>query len=152
MRLVQDIMTTDIVSVTEGTSIHTATQLLLKHGFNGLPVVNLEGSLVGLVCQSDIVAQQKELRLPTYFTVLDGLIPLSSPTDTEEQIRRMTARTVKDAMSSPVKTVAPDTPLDKVASLMVDANFHTIPVVHERNLVGIIGMADLLQSIASSPT
>ncbi len=150
MRLAQDIMTTNIVTVTEDTPINEAARILLENGFNGLPVLDENGGLTGVICQSDIVAQQKLLRLPTYFTVLDGLIPLTSPADTEEQIRRITASTVEEAMSSPVKTVHPDATLDKVASLMVDDNFHTIPVVDNTRLIGIIGMADLLRSIAAS--
>ncbi|MFI3270878.1 MAG: CBS domain-containing protein [Pseudomonadota bacterium] len=150
MRLAQDIMTTDIVTVTEDTPINKAARILLEKGFNGLPVLDEDGALTGVICQSDIVAQQKLLRLPTYFTVLDGLIPLTSPADTEEQIRRITATTVEEAMSISVKTVRPDATLDKVASLMVDDNFHTIPVVVDTKLVGIIGMADLLRSIAAS--
>ncbi len=148
MRTAQDIMTRNIVSVTEDTSIAETAHLLLEHSFNGLPVMNKDGLLTGIICQSDIVAQQKILRLPTYFTLLDGLISLTPQTETDEQVKRMTASTVKDAMSTPPTTVTPETNLDKVASLMVDANYHTVPVVRENHLVGIIGMADLLKTIA----
>ncbi len=150
MRTAQDIMTSEVISVGEDMAISEATRMLLDHGFNGLPVLGEDGELRGIICQSDIVAQQKRLRLPTFFTVLDTLIPLTSPADTDEQVRRITASTVRDAMSAPVKTVSPDTTLDNVASLMVDANFHTIPVVKNSALVGVIGMADLLQSIAAA--
>ena len=53
----KDIMTRDVVSVTPETEITQAAQLLLEKGINGVPVVNAAGELVGILCQSDLIAR-----------------------------------------------------------------------------------------------
>ena len=54
---------------------------------------------------------------------------------------------VKDAMVTDVTSVSPDTPVSEIASLMVVKHFHTIPVVRDKKLVGIIGKEDILKTL-----
>jgi hypothetical protein len=60
------------------TEIFKAAKILLDNRINGLPVVDDNGKLVGILCQSDIIAQQKKLPIPSLFSFLDGYISLSS--------------------------------------------------------------------------
>ncbi|MCK9239061.1 CBS domain-containing protein [Desulfocurvus sp.] len=143
----KDIMTAEPVTLAPDTDIATAARTLLDTRVNGLPVVDASGALVGVLCQSDLVAQQKTLRLPSVFTLLDGLIPLSSTRDLEREMERIAALTVGQAMSPDPVTVAPDAPISEVATLMVDRKFHTIPVVDGGRLVGVIGKEDILRTL-----
>ncbi|MBW1801868.1 MAG: CBS domain-containing protein, partial [Deltaproteobacteria bacterium] len=77
MLTAKDIMTKDPVTVSPDTEITHAAKLLLDKGVNGLPVVDREGKLVGIICQSDLIAQQKGLPIPSIFTLLDSFIPLT---------------------------------------------------------------------------
>ena len=61
----KDIMTTDIVTVTPETEIVKAAGILLKNRVNGLPVVDDSGKLVGMLCQSDLIVQQKRIPVPS---------------------------------------------------------------------------------------
>lgn len=54
---------------------------------------------------------------------------------------------VKDIMTRELITVSPDTSIEEVAALMVDKNFHTIPVMDEGKLVGILGKEDILRTL-----
>lgn len=149
MLTAKDIMTTDVVTVSPETEILQAAKLLLEKHFNGLPVLNKEGNLVGIICQSDLVVQQKSFPVPTLLTFLDGFISLSSTKKIENEIKKIAAVTVADAMTRRPITVKPDTRLEAVASLMVDKNLHTLPVIDEdNNLVGILGKEDILRSIS----
>ena len=76
MRTVEEIMTLDVITVTPETEIGRAADLLLQNHVNGLPVVDRDGRLVGILCQSDLIVQQKAFPLPSVFTLLDGLLPL----------------------------------------------------------------------------
>ena len=78
MLTAKDIMTKDPITVSPDTEITRAAKLLLDKGVNGLPVVDREGKLLGIICQSDLIAQQKGLPIPSIFTLLDGFIPLAS--------------------------------------------------------------------------
>jgi hypothetical protein len=103
--------------------------------------------LVGILCQSDLIAQQKKLPIPTLFTFLDSVIQLNSAKQIEKQIRKIAALTVAEAMTPEPITVHPDTGIETVAALMVDNNFHTLPVVENSRLVGIIGKEDVLRTL-----
>jgi CBS domain-containing protein len=141
----KDIMTTEVITLTPDTEIAKAAGALLDNRINGAPVVDDSGRLVGILCQSDLIAQQKKLPIPTLFTFLDGIIQLSSSKQIEKQVRKIAALSVTDAMTPDAVTVKPDTGLETVAALMVDSNFHTLPVVEGNKLVGVIGKEDVLR-------
>ena len=151
MLTVNDIMTTQVITLSPETDIVQAARTLLENRINGAPVIDDEGILVGILCQSDLVAQQKKLPLPTVFTLLDGYISLTSSKQLEKEVRKIAALTVADAMTPNPVTVHVDTAIDTVAALMVDSKFHTLPVLSGKNLVGIIGMADILKTLISMP-
>ena len=146
-----DIMTTELITVTPDMDIAGAAKILLENRFNGLPVVDDSGRLVGILCQSDLIAQQKKLPIPTLFTFLEGVIQLTSSRQIEKQVRKIAAITVSEAMTPAPITVRPDTGLETIAALMVDSNLHTLPVVEGSRLVGIIGKEDVLRTLLSTP-
>lgn len=147
MLKVKDIMTRELITVSPDTEIVQATKLLLENRINGIPVTDETGKLVGILCQSDLIAQQKKLPIPSFFTFLDGLITLTSMKQIEKQVQKIAAITVAQAMTPNPVTVQPDTDIEKVAALMVDKNFHTIPVVDKGELVGIVGKEDVLKTL-----
>jgi len=147
MIIVKDIMTTDLITFTPDMDISRAAKILFDNRINGAPVVDDSGELVGILCQSDLITQQKKLPIPTLFTFLDGLIRLTSMKQLEKQVGKIAALTVSEAMTPNPVTVRPDTGLETVAALMVDSNFHTLPVVEDSRLVGIIGKEDVLRTL-----
>lgn len=140
-------MTKNPITVSPETEIVQATKILLENRINGVPVTDETGKLVGILCQSDLIAQQKKLPVPSFFTFLDGLIPLTSMKQFEKQFQKIAATTVSQAMTPDPVSVKPDTDIEKLAALMVDNNFHTIPVVDRGQLVGIVGKEDILRTI-----
>ncbi|MFO7554170.1 MAG: CBS domain-containing protein [Desulfobacterales bacterium] len=147
MLKVKDFMTKEVITVSPETEIVHATKLLLENRINGVPVIDGTGKLVGILCQSDLISQQKKLPVPSFFTFLDGLIPLTSMKQLEKEVQKIAATTVAQAMTPKPVSVSPDTGIEAVAALMVDNNFHTIPVVEEGKLVGIVGKEDILRTL-----
>jgi len=147
MLTVKEIMKTDIISVSPETEITHATKLLLENHINGVPVIDKNEKIVGIICQSDVIAQQKKLPIPSFFSFLDGFISLSSMKNLEKEVKKISAVTVSQAMTSNPVTVGPDTSIEVVAALMVDSNYHTIPVVEGGKLVGIVGKEDILRTL-----
>ena len=146
-----DIMTPDPVVVTPDWDIGKATTIMIEKGFNGLPVIDDAGRLVGIICQSDIIAQQKKLPLPSFFTFLDGMINISSMKSLEKEAQKIAATTVVDAMTPDPVSVSPDTGIETIAALMVDNNFHTLPVIEDGKLVGVVGKEDVLRTLVNGP-
>jgi len=149
MTQARDLMAKDVLTVTPETSISHAASLLLQYHINGMPVVDEENNLVGIICQSDIITQQKKLPLPTIFTLLDGIIPLTSMSHMEKEVQKMAATRVNEAMTPDPTSVTPDTELEEMAEIMVTRNYHTLPVVEDGKLVGIIGKEDVLKTLTT---
>ncbi len=146
MILAKDIMTKNPVTVSPDMEIVKAARILLEKGINGVPVV--EGDkLVGILCQSDLITQQRRFPVPSVFTILDGFIPLRSGKDIEKTVKKIAATYTRDAMTPDPVTVSPDTEIEEIAGLMVDKNFHTIPVVENEKLIGVIGKEDILKTL-----
>jgi CBS-domain-containing membrane protein len=143
----QDIMSRDVVTLPAEMDFAAAARILLENHFNGAPVVDGQGSLLGILCQSDLVAQHKRLPVPTLLTLLDSFVRLTSTKQLEAQVRKIAALTVAEAMTPDPVTVGPDTGIETIAALMVDSNLHTLPVVQEGKLVGVIGKEDVLRTL-----
>lgn len=144
----RDIMTANPVTVTPQTPVADAAKILLERRFNGLPVVDEAGVLQGILCQSDLVMQQKKFSIPSFFFLLDGFIPLQSPKKVEEQLQRMAAAEVGQLMTRQPKCISPETTLDEIAALMADDKYHTLPVLEGDKLVGVVGKEDVLRTMA----
>ena len=99
------------------------------------------------MCQSDLISQQKSLPIPSLFTFLDGYIPLASNKQIEKEARKIAAITVSQAMTPNPVVVNPETSIQAVAALMVDNNFHSLPVIENGRLVGIVGKEDVLKTL-----
>lgn len=145
MKKAKDIMEKEVIFVSPDTDIPTAVEILLKNHINGVPVVDADGILQGILCQSDLIFQQKDIAIPPIFILLDGIIPLSSSKKLEDELKKIAATTVEQAMVKNPVSIHPDTPISEIASLMVEKHFHTLPVVDKKKLVGIIGKEDILK-------
>lgn len=146
MKTARDIMTKNPITVSPETTIVDAVKILLERRFNGLPVVK-DGKLVGILCQSDLVAQQQKFDVPSMFTIFDGYLSLSGWSKAEQEFKKMNALIVEEAMTRDPVTTKPGTPLEDIASLMVKAKYYSLPVVEDGELVGIIGKEDILRTL-----
>jgi CBS-domain-containing membrane protein len=143
----QDIMSRDVVTLPAEMDFAAAARILVENHYNGAPVVDDQGRLLGILCQSDLVAQHKRLPVPTLFTLLDSFVRLTPTKQLEAQVRKIAALTVAQAMTPDPVTVSPETGIETIAGLMVDSNLHTLPVVQEGKLVGVIGKEDVLRTL-----
>jgi len=149
MLKVKDIMTREIITVSPETEIVNVAKILLEKGINGLPVIDASGRLVGVLCQSDLVAQQKSIPIPSVFTLMESFIPLTSIKRIDKEVEKIAALTVEQAMTPNPVTVGPETDIAEVAKLMVDKKYHTLPVMEGDKVVGIVGKEDVLKTLLS---
>jgi CBS domain-containing protein len=143
----KDIMSKEVLWVSPETEITQAAKLLLEKHLNGLPVLDQKGLLVGIICQSDLVFQQKKIPLPSVFTLLDGLIPLSSSHQIEIEVAKIAAIQVEQAMTPDPVFVSPEATLEDIATMMVRKKIHSLPIVDNGKLVGIVGKEDVLRTL-----
>jgi CBS domain-containing protein len=148
MLYARDIMTTDILTVTPETPIADLSKLLENRKIGGVPVVDKGGRLVGVITQNDLVERARDLELPPAVNILDFHFYLQIPSHMIHRVEKMLGTTVGDCMTADPVTVAPDTPVSKVASLMAKQKVHTLPVLEGGKLVGVVGKMDLIRAIA----
>jgi len=141
-------MTQEVFTVKEDTPISEVGQILIEKHISGVPVLNPEKEMVGIVCESDIIDQTKRFHLPTVINLMGYIVFLESGKKIEKELKKMSGLTAADIMTQAVKTVTPETSLEEIATLMAENRVHSIPVLKGKDLVGIIGKKDIVRSLA----
>ena len=144
----RDIMTTEVVTVTPQTGVRELAALLLERHISGAPVVDEAGKVLGVVTESDLVFLNKKVHLPTAVAILDAFVFLESPGKMEQELKKLAGSKVGDICSQQLISVTPDTELEDLATLMSEQKVHTLPVMEGGTLVGVIGKADIIRTIA----
>jgi len=147
MLTARDIMTEQVVTVQKSLTLRELSDLFIKHHVNGFPVVDNDGNLVGVVTEKDLIEQNKNLHIPTVIALFDAVIYLESDEKFEKEVKRFTGTKVEDIYQQDVVTVSPDTEINEVAALMANKGIHTLPVVDNGKLAGVIGKLDIIKGM-----
>lgn len=144
----KDIMTRDVITVTAETTVKEVAQLLIKHKISGLPVVDEDGKVIGMVSEGDLIYQDKKLHTPAFLEILGGIIFLENPQRLGNDLMKMTAATVGAVMTKKVFTIGEDTSVSDAATLMIEKQVNRLPVVNKAGkLVGILTRQDLIKTM-----
>lgn len=146
-----DIMTQSVITVKKETSVKELALILTKHSISGAVVVDDEDKVIGIVTQSDLIFQNKKLHIPSVVAILDSYFFLENPDKMEQEIQKMAGATVGDIFSGNVVTVQEDTTVAEIATIMSERHVHTLPVLKDNILVGVIGKKDIIKTIATEP-
>ncbi|HMO30500.1 CBS domain-containing protein [Enterovirga sp.] len=145
----RDIMTTPIVSIRSDATVDQAIEIMLNRCFSGLPVVDDEGRLVGIVTEGDLLRRQELGTQPKHSRWLRLLI---SPGRLAEEFARSRGRQVADVMTPEVHSVSEDSTLEDIVELMLREGIKRVPVVVNGGPVGMVTRADILRALRRSFT
>lgn len=149
-KTVAEIMTTDVVTVSPETLLQEAIQILAEREISGLPVVNSQGDLVGVISETDLTWQETGVDTPPYIMFLDSVIYLQNPAKHNEKVHKALGQTVGDAMSDNPATVSASQQVREAARIMHDKKVRRLPVVDEQSkLVGMITQGDVIKMMAA---
>jgi CBS domain-containing protein len=141
---VRDAMTTGVKTVRPDTSLKDAAAILAEHRIGGMPVVDDEGHVLGVISDADILVKE---RAESPYRGLHGLLHHREASAVATKVE---ARSAGEAMSSPAITVEPSYSISSVAELMIDRGVNRLPVVEHGELVGIITRHDLVRAFVRS--
>lgn len=147
MLTVADVMTTSVKTVRKETTIRELAELFASQMISTAPVVDDAGFLVGVVTETDLIEQDKNLHIPTVISLFDWVIYLESEKKFERELKKMTGQTVADIYNAEPVSVTPQTSVSVVADMMSSQRVHAIPVVEAGKLVGIVARIDLIRSM-----
>jgi CBS domain-containing protein len=119
MKTIRDVMKLDPVKIHPETSLHRTVELLVENDISGLPVVDNNGAIVGVLSDKDLM---KEFYDPE-------------------------AHTVKTVMTCDPMTIAVDAPLVDVFDYLMANDFRRVLIHDQHKLVGLVSRADLMPPI-----
>ena len=148
---VRDIMTQDVLTVKAETSVNDVAKLLGQRDISGVPVVDDQQQVIGIITELDLIVRNTRLEIPHFIEVLDwGRIPLEWPGHLRERLKHMLGAEARDVMTEKVTTIGPDAEVEELAELMVKQRVNPVPVVDEDGrLIGIVSRADLVDMMAA---
>ena len=142
----KDIMTTDVIVANKNDIIANVANLLIKEKIGGLPVVDEENKVVGIISETDIMKKESHVDSPRMLNFIQGIIFLDDMKKFEDEMRAIAAYKVEDLMSKDIITV--NETFDYVANVMINKSINRVPVVDENNfLKGIICRYDIIKAM-----
>jgi CBS-domain-containing membrane protein len=139
--LVTDVMTREVIAVKKYDDIHEAARLLSENRISGLPVVDAENIVLGVVTEADILSMTGIKDGHNFKDILRHILGEPLP-------ERKSGDLVGDIMTSPAVTTRPDVDIKEVARVLDEKRIKRLPVVDEKNkLLGIISRADIVRAI-----
>ena len=149
--LVRQVMTADPATVSPDATVEEIVRSMREHELPGLPVIDADGRLVGIVTESDLVITDDEgdLHIPHYIELFGGMVFLpESVKRFEERFHKAAASTARELMTPDPVTVEADDPVRKAARLITDSGHNRLPVTEGGRLVGVVTRVDVLGALA----
>lgn len=137
---IRDVMTTDVCTVTPQTSLKDAAALLVDKRISGLPVVDAEGEVLGVLSEGDLLYKGNGAPSDR------GLVARLVGDDRVRNRAKHEAVFVGEAMTAPAQTIGPDRPVAAAAAAMLEHSVNRLPVVDKGRLIGIVTRADLVRA------
>ena len=139
---VKDTMCTDVKTCKADTPIKEIATLMCFNKISGLPVVDDDNNVIGIISEKDILCSM--------FPDMKELVEAGGKADFEEMEKDYSSvldKIVDDLMTRVVASVSPDMPILRAASMMWLRKIRRIPVTENNKLVGILSMGDVHKSI-----
>ena len=139
--LVQDVMTKNVISVLKYENVTHVANILSEKNISGLPVVDKENRVIGIVTQADILSMVGVRREHSFKDLLKHMLGEPLPECKRGDI-------AGEIMASPTVTIKADANIAEAAQIMDEKKIRRLPVVDDKNvLIGIISRADILKAV-----
>jgi CBS domain-containing protein len=145
--IVREVMTSPVVSVRRTTSLKDVARLLVEHRISGLPVVDIDGTVLGVVSEADFLWKESGESAVAHRPLARILGESKS---SRSKLDKVHATRAADAMTAPAITIGSDRPLAEATRLMAIHKVNRLPVVDDGILVGIITRADVVRAFVRS--
>ena len=143
-----DIMTKKVLTVDPGLEIHKLADFFVKNNISGAPVVS-GGKVEGVVLEDDLIVRDRKVHLPTFVFILSGVFQFGEK-KLEDEMKKIAASTVSGIMRKNINKVSPATPVEDIASLVIDKGDNYFLVMEQEELLGVITKKDIVKAISEN--
>ncbi len=147
MMKVRDVMTQSVRSVRRETPLKEVAVLLVEHTISGVPVVDVEGNVLGVVSEADLVMKEQGADAVRHRPLARFL---GESHESRTQLAKLAAVTAGEAMTAPAVTIESGRRISEAAALMIARRVNRLPVVDDGRIVGIVTRADLVRAYVRS--
>ncbi len=147
MMTVLDVMTRSVVSVRPTTPLKDVAETLIDNGISGVPVIDKEGAVLGVVSEADLLVKEQgadAIRSRRLARVR------GESSETRAQRAKVEAVTAAEAMTAPAITISSERSVQEAAAMMTTRGVNRLPVVDDGRLVGLVSRADLVRAYVRS--
>ncbi|MCH7783529.1 CBS domain-containing protein [candidate division KSB1 bacterium] len=143
---VEEIMVKDVVCVHTSVSLQELVEIFFSKSVSGVPVIDDDSKLVGIISKTDLVTHGLEKELNTIIGTKMADSSLSDLPDFDNLLGPEPSQsTVGEIMTSPVITAEPRTKVSKIARIMLENKIHRVVITKKDRVVGIVSSMDLLR-------
>ena len=148
---VRDVMVSDVLTFAPEDNVMDAMRALLVRGIDGAPVIDADGTIVGLLSTADLIVEEARVHLPTVITLLGAYIELpSSKKKFDQDVEKALGSTVGEVMGEAAPTIEPDDTVEYAATIMHEQGADRLPVIDESGaIVGIVARGDIVRAIVA---
>ena len=133
----KDVMKTELVTVHENTPVKEIARLMMAHDISGLPVVDEQGKVLGVVSELDLMRKHIKPNDPSIWTMLWGM-DAERAKQHQDAIRKYLGKTAGDIMTAPALTVDVEDSLEKVGNLMFNKQIKRVFVTKDEKIAGVV--------------
>ena len=142
----EDVMTREVIAIDPDTTVMEAARVMLEHHISGLPVVDKQGKLVGVLSEGDFLRRRETKTERRHARWLEFLM---GPGRVAEEYTHSHGRKVAEVMTPEVQTVGETASLEDVVEIMEHKRIKRVPVMCGDQVVGIITRSNLMQAMVS---
>src|SRR5450432_2489988 len=144
-----DVMTRTVITISDHAPTSEALRLMLGKAIGGLPVVDCNNQLVGIITEGDLL-RRAELATEPHIAWWKNL--LFGPWHSAQEYVRTHARSVASVMTRETLCIAEDTPVTTIVRIMEQGHVKRLPVIKDGKVIGIVSRRDILQPFSGSRT
>ncbi len=147
---VKDIMTKEVVSVNTKTKIKEVAKILIKERIHGVPVIDNDSRVVGIITETDFFAKgENNLYIPSFIDFMQkSKLSKAVSFKKKVELKKILNATAVDIMTKHCITISPEADVSELLELFKTKRLHSVPVIRDNNsLCGIVTLADVIALI-----
>lgn len=141
----KDIMSPNVITVHKNATIKEIAKTLIDNDISGVPVVDDDGTLIGIVSEGDLLHKEASPKAPDYVNILGAIVFYHGLQRFNADVRKLFAEKAITIMTDKVFTVSEEVDIGEIAQLMLEHGIKRIPVIKNNKIVGIVSRSDIVK-------